>query len=288
MRLLLVTGLSGAGKTTVLKTLEDMGHETIDNMPLTLVPMLLSMQQGPTDRMIVVGADVRSHGFNVPDFIKIVREAAAAGHHQVTTLYLECSNEELLRRYSETRRRHPLAEDTPVINGIQLERDNVEGLLDYADIIIDTTDLKPVELRQDIQRRFRPQKPHTLSIFIKSFAFKRGVPRDADLVFDVRFLRNPFYVEELKEKTGMDPAVGNYVAADPDYEAFFGNLTALLLPLLPRYQQEGKSYLTIAIGCTGGKHRSVYTAERLRALLEEAGYAPSCQHRDIEADKRGT
>jgi RNase adapter protein RapZ len=279
MRLLLVTGLSGAGKSTVLKTLQDMGHETIDNMPLSMVPMLLSTPE-QSERMVVIGADARTYDFSVTDFIKLVHQTAAQSKHQVTVLYLECTNEVLLQRYSETRRKHPLAADMPVLSGIQRERYIIEPLLDHADIVIDTTDMNMRELQEAIKERFSP-RPSELSIFLKSFAFKKGVPRDADLVIDVRFLQNPFYVEHLKDKTGLDKEVGDYIAADPDFESFFAGLTGWLLPLLPRYRQEGKSYLTIAIGCTGGRHRSVYTVERLYQALKEKQIESARQHREL-------
>lgn len=278
-KLLVITGLSGAGKSTALKAMEDLGYETIDNVPLSLLPMLI-VSETAQDRMIVVGVDIRSRDFSADYLGKAVDAVRRAVRHEVETLFITCDDDVLQRRYTETRRKHPLALDRPISDGIARERELIGGIQHWADDVLDTTQMKPSELRAAIQNRYAP-RGEALAIFLQSFSFRLGVPRDADLVFDVRFLRNPHYDEALRPLTGKDSAVGEYIQQDPCYAGFFNNLAQLLLPLLPRYQQEGKSYLTLAIGCTGGQHRSVYVTEQLAALLKEKGYQLQHRHRDL-------
>ncbi len=280
MKVVLVTGMSGAGKSAALKILEDLNFEAVDNLPLHLLANLINTDE-KQPRSLVIGTDARSRDFSVEAFKNAVERLRANPHIELKVLLLDCANEVLRRRFTETRRRHPLAQDRPVLDGIRLERSLIEKIRNSADIIIDTSDLQINDLRHTMQEYFSDEKQRGLSIFLSSFAYRKGVPRDADLVFDVRFLKNPFYVPELKEKTGNDKDVGAYIASDPDFDQFFSHLTNLLAPLLPRYAQEGKSYLTVAIGCTGGKHRSVYTVEKLAGFLKDLGYNVGIRHRDI-------
>jgi UPF0042 nucleotide-binding protein len=280
-KLLLITGLSGAGKSTALKAMEDLGYETVDNMPLSLLPLLI-VSEKVQDEMVVVGVDIRSRDFSADYLGRAIEAIRKAGSHKVETLFLNCDDEVIQRRYTETRRKHPLAIDRPISDGIAMERMLIGDIQNWADLVIDTTQVKPTELRATIQSRYSKLEEH-LSIFVQSFSFRQGVPRDADLVFDVRFLRNPHYDENLRPLTGLNKEIGEYIKKDEAYAGFFENLTKLLLPLLPRYQQEGKSYLTIAIGCTGGKHRSVFVAEQLAAFLNSKEYHVQHRHRDIPA-----
>lgn len=276
--LLVVTGQSGAGLTTALKILEDLGYETVDNLPLGLLPGI-AVADG--SRPLALGIDIRSRGFAAPDLVEALHAIAQQRPGGVRLVFLAAAPEALLRRFEATRRRHPLAPDRPVVDGIRHERALMQPLRDAADLVIDTTEFAPVDLRRVLEGHFAPRAHGGMTIAIVSFSYRNGVPREADLVFDVRFLRNPHYDPLLGPRPGTDPAVAAFVAADPGYAAFCTALDALLLPLLPRYRQEGKSYLTIAIGCTGGRHRSVVVAERLRGVLQRAGCEASLQHRDL-------
>ncbi len=285
-RIILVTGMSGAGRTSALKALEDLGYEAVDNIPLSLLPGLVApppeFADGRPDRPLAVGADVRTREFSADSFLQHLTRIAASGNVDVNMVFLECDNDELRRRYVETRHRHPLAGDRPVSDGIGLERRLLAGLREHADLIIDTTGISPGELKRILQTHYGLDTGGDLSIFVTSFSFSRGLPRVADLVFDVRFLRNPHYVPELRPQTGRDPAVGDYIRKDSGYATFFASLTGLLQPLLPRYVAEGKSYLTIAVGCTGGRHRSVFVAEELAAWLLAQGRHVHISHRDMD------
>ena len=269
-RLVLVTGMSGAGRSTALKALEDLGYEAVDNLPLSFLPTL-SAAGGP----VAVGIDVRTRGFASGEIL-----AALPSH--VTVVFLDADDELLRRRYTETRRPHPLAFDRPVIDGIRLERQQVSVLRDRANLVIDTSALSVAELRRILAGHFALDAPAGIAVFVRSFAYRRGLPPDADLVFDVRFLDNPHHDPALRPLTGLDAAVGARIAADPGFEGFFQRLTDLLLPLLPRYANEGKTYLTIAIGCTGGRHRSVYVAERLAQWLRRERQRVAVGHRDLD------
>lgn len=280
-RVVVVTGLSGAGKTTALKALEDMGWEAVDNLPIALLDGLLR-GGGGLARPLALGIDVRTRDFDVEAVKRAMVALRAEDHVDAQLLFLDSDTEVLMRRFTETRRRHPLATDLPLLDGIQLERQMLKGLRDAADVVMDTTRRPPRELRADLEAKFRIDEAAGMVVCVTSFGFRDGLPRDADLVFDVRFLTNPHYVPDLKPFTGLDPRVSAYVAADPHWPAFFADLTRLLEPLLPRYEAEGKSYLTIAIGCTGGKHRSVHTADRLAAWLRERGVPVTVRHRDVD------
>lgn len=283
-RILLVTGLSGAGKTTTLQTLEDLGWEVVDNLPLSLLEHLLATPPSATDdegdRPLAAGLDSRTRGFDAHRIVAQIKKVAKQSGRPVETLFLDCNTPELLRRYSETRRRHPVAPDRPATDGISEERELMAPLKRWADHVIDTTDTDSRSLRHQIATRFGggPQSP-TLSIM--SFGFARGLPRNADLVFDMRFLQNPHWVRSLKDLTGQDQPVIDYVVQDPAYEEAVGRIEDLLLTLLPRYQAEGKSYVSVAFGCTGGRHRSVHVAERVARRLRDAGFSPTVEHRDL-------
>lgn len=280
-RLLLITGMSGAGRSTALKALEDCGYEAVDNLPLSL---LLSLIDAPSAflRPLAIGVDIRTRDFGADTFVAILERLAGHAGLDVTLLFLDSDDDVLLRRYTETRRRHPLAADRGVADGIMHERRLLGPLRDRADLVLDTSRFAPAEFRRLLQDRFGLESQPPLSLFVVSFAYRNGLPREADLVFDVRFLRNPHYVPELRDHTGREPQVADYIAADDNYEPFFDSLTTMLARLLPRYSHEGKSYLTIAIGCTGGRHRSVFIAERLAAWLEGLGYRVNLSHRDAE------
>jgi UPF0042 nucleotide-binding protein len=288
-RILLVTGLSGAGKSTALRTLEDIGWEVVDNLPLSLLEELLETPLGKGNRKrrrpLAIGVDSRTRDFDANRIVQQIQALASDQRVPVETLYFECAGSELLRRYSETRRRHPLAPDRPATDGIAAERELMEPLRRWADHVVDTTDTAPNALQQQIRQRFgEGTVAPTLSI--TSFGFARGLPRNADNVFDLRFLRNPYWIDSLRDLTGLDSAVADYVAGDPAYEEALARIEALLLFLLPRYGEEGKSYVTVAFGCTGGRHRSVHVAERVAARLREAGFSPTVEHRDLASPPR--
>lgn len=289
-RILFVTGMSGAGKKTALKALEDMGWETVDNLPLSLLDRLLaaSPPEGSIDeaRPLALGIDSRTRDF---DSRRVVRRAQSLRDEgrDASILFLDCSGAEITRRYSETRSRHPLAQDRAVEDGIIHERELLAPLREAADELIETSDRSTNELQGLLRQRFGESAGTGMMLTVMSFGYSRGVPRDADLMFDMRFLRNPHWVPELKPKTGLDPEVGRYIAEDPFYPEACSRIEALILLLLPRYEAEGKSYVTIAAGCTGGKHRSVHFAERLAIRLREAGFSPTVRHRDLTQQRSG-
>ena len=281
-RTLLVTGMSGAGRSTALKVLEDLGYEAVDNLPLGLFDKLLATSDGRADevaRPLAIGIDSRTRAFNADAIVERIGDLRAEGV-DITLVFLDCSGTELTRRFSETRRRHPLALDRPAADGIAREREIVAPLRRAADIVIDTSDYAVADLRRALAGRFARAGVDPLTLTIMSFGFARGLPRDADLVFDMRFLSNPHWDASLRPLTGDDPAVGAYVAADPAFAPAFDRIADLLLLLLPRYGAEGKSYLTVAFGCTGGRHRSVFVARRMAERLALAGWAGSVVHRD--------
>lgn len=279
--IVLVTGMSGAGKSVALKTLEDVGYEAMDNIPLSVVPEVV-YSCDDRHRFIAVGVDIRNRDFSVQQFQDMVARLKALQHWKMQIIFLDADNEVLRNRFSETRRRHPIVSDRPVIEGINYEREMIRDLKTLSDVVLDTSDFTLGDLRRWVREYFTTGKSNTLTVVVRSFSFRHGIPRDADLLFDVRFLQNPYYDPVLKEKTGLEPDVQEYIQRDPIFPSFFEHLTAMLLLLLPRYQQEGKSYLTIAIGCTGGKHRSVCVAEKLFTFLQECGCEAFISHRDLE------
>ncbi|PZO89882.1 MAG: RNase adapter RapZ [Sphingomonas sanxanigenens] len=282
-KILIITGMSGAGKSTVLDTLEDMGWEVVDNLPLALLDRLLGTpapEGAEDDRPLAFGIDSRTRGFDAEAIIQRV-EALRRQGLEVVTLFLDAAGAELERRYSETRRRHPQALDRPAADGIARERELLAPLRIAVDHILDTTSFSRNDLQRDIRARFAGHKGATTTLVVQSFGFARGLPRNADLVFDMRFLRNPHWDRELRPLTGLDPEVSAYVAGDVAYEPALSQIESLLLLLLPRYETEGKSYVSVAFGCTGGRHRSVHVAERVAARLRATGFSPTVQHRDL-------
>ncbi len=284
MRIILVTGLSGAGKSVALKTLEDMGCEAIDNVPLSLIPSLVA-SGGEKDHSLAIGTDVRSRDFSTEHFEEMLAALEKDHAHEMQLLYFDCSNKVLQRRFTETRRKHPLALDRPVMDGILAERSLLLPLRGMADIVFDTSEWTGGDLRNAV-REFYGTESRALSLFVTSFSFRRGLPRDADLVFDVRFLQNPYYDTKLRPLTGLDAGVAAFIESDPGFQEFFNNLSRLIEPLLPCYLKEGKSYLTIAIGCTGGRHRSVFVTEKLAGFLKQKEYKVGVRHRDLDTEHK--
>jgi RNase adapter protein RapZ len=280
--ILVVTGMSGAGASTALKTLEDLGWETVDNLPLPLLDRLLSAPSRTGARPLALGIGSRARDFDPDRILEIVAQLQAAGE-RIGVVFLDCATAELERRYDETRRRHPLALDRPARDGIERERALLEPLRRGAARLIDTTRLNANALAQRIRGDFAREGLSEPALTVMSFGFARGVPPEADLMFDMRFLRNPHWDPALKPGTGLDPDVAAYVAADEAYEPALTRIEELLLMLVPRYRAEGKSYVTIALGCTGGRHRSVHVADRIAARLRSAGFSPTVTHRDLGA-----
>lgn len=272
----LVTGLSGAGHSTALRALEDLGYEAVDNLPLAFLNL-----PDEFDRPVAIAVDSRTRGFTARALLARIQRLRSESRLEVSLVFLTCSDEVLQRRYTETRRRHPLAQDRPIADGIRQERLLLEGLSAAADLVIDSTDLTIADVKRLMQGHFGLDRQAGLAIAVLSFSYRQGLPREADLVFDVRFLANPHYQAELRDMTGRDAAVGAHIEADPAFQRFFSDLTAMLMPLLPGFEREGKSYLTLAVGCTGGRHRSVFVAERLSAWLSAQGRSVSLRHRDI-------
>lgn len=277
----IVTGLSGAGKTQALKALEDLGFEGVDNLPLALLEgMVRSGDASP--RPLAVGIDVRTRDFSPEAILRVVASLGNEDGRMIKLLFLDCSDDVLLQRYTETRHRHPLALDRPVIDGVRQERRLLDSLRNTADVLIDTSRLTLAELKESLAAHFDRIKEAEPVVFVTSFSFRLGLPREADLVFDVRFLNNPHYDLALRPLCGKDAPVADYIRKDPDFSRFFASLTDLIAPLLPRFAKEGKSYLTIAVGCTGGKHRSVFIAESLTAWLRSQGQRVDVHHRDLK------
>jgi RNase adapter protein RapZ len=280
-RFVLVTGMSGAGLSTTLKSLEDLGYEVLDNLPLFLFDLLLRESES-RDRPLAIGIDGRTRDFTADALLDRLTRLRGQAGVAVQLICVDADDEALMRRFTETRRRHPLALDRPIMDGIHNERVVLEPLKAVADVVIDTSDLSIHDLRRIVAGRFSLERTPELGVFVTSFSYRKGLPRDADLVFDVRFLRNPHWDPMLRPSTGQDPRVASYIESDPECAPFIDRLIGFLAPLLPRYRLEGKSYLTIAIGCTGGKHRSVYVAERLAGWLKGQGVEVGLSHRGLE------
>ncbi len=283
--LVLVTGPSGAGRTTAIHALEDMGYEAIDNLPLSLMPRLLS---GPAPaRPMALGVDTRNRDFSTNALIEAIDHASAQIDMPMQVLYLDCDADVLLRRFSETRRRHPMAPAEGPRVGIARELDLLGPVRARADILIDTSEMSPHDLRAELAHWFAPQSGRDLAVTVHSFSYKRGLPRGVDMVLDCRFLRNPYWEPALRMRDGRDPEVAAYIADDPHAAPFQQKLRDLVALLLPAYVAEGKAYLSIAMGCTGGQHRSVAMAESLAAALAEGGWQVSIRHRELERRTTG-
>ncbi|TDE37376.1 RNase adapter RapZ [Antarcticimicrobium sediminis] len=285
VRLVLVTGPSGAGRTTAIHALEDLGFEAIDNLPLRLVPLLLDGPEPP--RPLALGIDPRNRDFSTDGLIDLIDTLSKRRDIAATTLYLDCRDGVLIRRFSETRRRHPLAPaESPEI-GIRRELDLLAPVRDRAEVLIDTSNLNPHQLRAEVERGFARDGEGRLAVTVQSFSYKRGLPRGIDMAFDCRFLTNPYWVPELRSFDGRDPRVAAHVAADPRFQPFFDRVLDLTRLLLPAYREEGKSHFSIAFGCTGGQHRSVALAESLGKALAEDGRQVSIRHRELDSQHNG-
>lgn len=279
-RLLLVTGPSGAGRSTSIDALEDLGYEVIDNLPLRLVPRLVD--GAPLERPIALGLDVRNRDFNATALIELIDTLTRDPRVALQVLYVDCAPAELIRRYSQTRRRHPLAPAETPAEGIAREIDLLAPIRVRADHLIDTSEMSPHDLKAELAQWFGQGTASRMAVSLQSFSYKRGVPRGVDMVFDCRFLRNPYWEAALRDLDGRDAAVAEHVARDPRFDEFFERLSGLVQFLLPASVAEGKAHLSIGFGCTGGQHRSVAVAEMLGKALAEAGWAVSKRHRELE------
>jgi len=278
--IVLVTGPSGAGRSTAINALEDLGFEVIDNLPLSLLPRLLDGP--PPSRPLALGLDVRNRDFGVDALIAAIDQLSAKVDVTAQVLYLDAAEEELVKRYSETRRRHPLAPAGPPLAGIAAERELLVPVRARADVLIETTGLSPHDLRAEIEQWFGVGEGRKLGVTLHSFSYKRGLPRGIDIVMDCRFLRNPHWDETLRARDGRDADVAAYVAADARYDAFFAQVKSLIDLLLPANKDEGKTHLSIGFGCTGGKHRSVMMVEGMASALAQDGWHVSKRHRELE------
>jgi RNase adapter protein RapZ len=279
-QLVLVTGPSGAGRTTAINALEDLGFEVINNLPLSLVPRVID---GPSlGRPIGLGIDVRNRDFNATALIELIDVLTRDPRVSLEVIYLDCGIPELIQRYADTRRRHPLAPTETRSEGIDREIDLLAPIKVRADHLIDTSEMSPHDLKAEIGRRFRQDDSAKMAVSVQSFSYKRGLPRGLDMVFDCRFLANPHWNAALRDSDGRDPAVADFIQADPRFAEFFQKLQDLILLLLPAHLNEGKAHLAIGFGCTGGQHRSVAVAERLGNVLAQAGWPVSKRHRELE------
>jgi UPF0042 nucleotide-binding protein len=282
-RVVLVTGPSGAGRSSALKVLEDAGFEVVDNLPLRLLPVLIDTAETRND--IALGIDPRNRDFSTAGVIDALKNLELCEATRPELLYLDCSTDILLRRFSETRRRHPLAPDDRPSDGIVRELEILGPLISRADVLIDTSDLNVHQLRAEIETWFSPGGKRKLAVSVQSFSYKRGLPRSADMVYDCRFLSNPYWDPELRTLNGTDDRVADHVKSDPRFADFARQVLELSLFLLPAYRDEGKSHLSIAFGCTGGQHRSVVLAQLHALQLAEAGWQVSIRHRELDLRK---
>ena len=289
MKIIIVTGMSGAGKSTALNVLEDEGYYCVDNMPISLMPKFAELADGHNQdkgyNNIALGIDIRS-GHSLAELDSVL-DYMKEKKYEYTIVFLESSDEVLIKRYKETRRAHPLAKDGRVDKAIMLEREQLKFLKQRADVIIDTSQLLTREFKEELAKIVLGRKEfNNLMVTVLSFGFKYGIPSDADIVFDVRFLPNPYYVEELRPLTGNDKKIQDYVMKAPEAEEFLERVDGLIQFLLPNYVKEGKSSLVIAVGCTGGKHRSVTLANAIAKRLSKTPYGCKVEHRDIEKDSK--
>lgn len=286
--LLLISGMSGAGISTALKTLEDLGYEAVDNLRVSLIAPLLAeaTPEGPQDKPLAISIDTRTRDFTADRLLDEYARLKDQKGLSPAILFLDCDDEVLIRRFTETRRRHPLAHDRPVADGLARERELLAPLRDKAGLVIDTSRMNLHDLRRVIAGHYRLENQQGLTLHVTSFAFRHGLPREADWVLDVRFLTNPHWQENLRHLSGLDAAVAEHVRQDPVYNEFMQGVMGWLIPLLNRYAQEGKSYLTLAIGCTGGRHRSVAVAEEMATALAAHGFLVGIGHRDLDRTQR--
>lgn len=278
---LIVTGMSGAGRSTAINALEDLGYEALDNFPLSLFEALIAPVSG-TPAPIAIGVETRTRGFSARALTETVDRLRGTWRAGAVLVFLDCSDEVLLARFSQTRRRHPLAPAEDPATGIVRERDVLAEVREHADALIDTTRMTPHELKAELEARFALDRSAGMSVTIQSFSYKRGVPHGADMVIDARFLGNPYWQERLRALDGRDDRIQEFVRSDPLYAAFFEKLCEIFAMLLPAYRAEGKAYFTIAFGCTGGRHRSVSVAEDLARALAMRGWPVSVRHRELE------
>jgi len=270
--------MSGAGKSVALQALEDAGFETVDNLPVALINAIVTAHE---DHSIAIGVDARTRDFNATELLSVVEKLRQQSNMKVGLVFVDADTDVLVQRYTETRRPHPMATERPIADGIEMERRLLAPMRSGVDLLVDTTKLAPADLKRIVQGHFGNSSRRRMQIFLMSFGFRNGLPRDADQVLDVRFLKNPHYEPTLRPLTGQDSAVGSYIEQDPAAALFLDRTIALLEPLLPLYEREGKSYFTLAIGCTGGQHRSVYMVERLKLWFNKQGVPVDVRHRDI-------
>lgn len=282
--ILVVTGLSGSGKTTVIKALEDLGFFCLDNLPIVLLPKFLELRISSSSEIskVAVVIDIRAREF-LEEAPRLIGDLRSQGY-DIRVLFLECEDSVLIRRFSETRRSHPLARGRPLMEGIQQERELLAELRSLSDLVIDTSSYNVHQLKEAIETHLQSPGSRRLQILVQSFGYRYGVPSNTDMVMDVRFLPNPYFVEGLRERTGQDPAVAAFVLERQEAEEFLQKLQDLVAWLLPMYMKEGKSYLTISVGCTGGRHRSVAIAERMASFFRRFDYSVSVHHRDIHKE----
>lgn len=278
-KLIVVSGPSGAGRSTAINVLEDLGFEAIDNVPLSLIPRLTD---GPLLRPLAIGLDVRNRDFSTSGVADLIATLHARAEIDAQLLFLEANEDTLVRRYSETRRRHPLAPDEPAIQGIRREADILAPLRHQAEFLLETSDLSPHDLKARLTDWFGEKGSALFGISLQSFSYKRGSPKGADMTFDCRFLKNPYWDASLRTLTGQDGAVGAHIQTDPRAAQFIDKVTDLMLMLLPAFCEEGKSHLSVGFGCTGGQHRSVYVTEQVAMALAKQGWQVSKRHRELD------
>ena len=280
INLVLVTGLSGAGRTTAIRALEDIGYETIDNLPISLLPNIVSAPSKPA--RIAVGLDTRNRDFSTHGVLEMLETLSRMPWLKVDLVFIQCSTEVLVRRFSETRRRHPLAPAESPIIGIERERDLLLPILVRADVLLNSSDMSPHEMRGEITSYYSTDSALGLAVSVQSFSYKRGLPRGVDMLFDCRFLRNPYWDANLRSLDGQNKSVQDYVKQDTNFNEFYQKIRDLCLFLLPAYKDEGKTHFSIGFGCTGGKHRSVTLTELLANDLAHHGWQVSIRHREKE------
>ena len=278
-KLIVVSGPSGAGRSTAINVLEDLGFEAIDNVPLSLIPRLT---EGELTRPLAIGLDVRNRDFSIDGLSDLLTNLRQRSDIDAQFLFLDANEDTLVRRYSETRRRHPLAPDEPAIQGIRREADLLTSLRQQAEFLLETSNLSPHDLKSRLTDWFGERGNALFGTSVQSFSYKRGAPKGVDMTFDCRFLRNPFWDPPLRDMTGLDCAVGDYIKADPRLSEFITKIVDLLVMLLPAFREEGKSHLSIGFGCTGGQHRSVYVTEQVALALAEHGWQVSKRHRELD------